>query len=433
MSVRNTAVAIDDALVFHHPLMARLVSARRFLQLSWAWRLKDDDQTPDQFVDFACTLFSDRYQRLLMRTPRVMSLQTFQLYYHCDQHFKTGRYVVRVVFHKRPEDTVRSGNWNTMSTELLEKLLNGVPLTGGYFTAAGGATVDIAKFFHQRGAFFVGSVGAQTYRLLHPEGDGIPAPEPPSTALYVEPWPGIREVVLLREYSRNPNCRSFIGFPITHLQQTHLICNIGAGATVARSTMEPVEKPQQQRMPQNLRHLHSLALADLIHVRNNNVTGRMLLRGGCMLWHQRVLLHLLFTGFMNGWQAHAVATGLQLFRMEAADDIVHHLTGFMLQYALECDKPSVRRTQPRAAADSDTDEEEEQAPGTNAEARSTARPGGARILSLAVGSDPPVLATAQWTPTASTFWAGVRMMPPSQYDMPTCTHRRHLIGRRHTV
>lgn len=67
--------------------------------------------------------------------------------------------------------------------------------------------------FQSKGALFIGSVGEQPYRLVDPAFDRLPVPESPRTAYYLKPREGIREIILLREYSQDPRYPFFLGLP----------------------------------------------------------------------------------------------------------------------------------------------------------------------------------------------------------------------------
>ena len=160
MAIRIGTSTISEEQLFRNPLLARMFSPRRFHQLTLAWRLKTDNQTPDQFLEFAPRVLCSRFEKLLVRAAPVLILHTYQMPFWCGRHkeimdaegritvLKTGRYTLRMVFHLKASDTQQSGNSASISVPLLEKLLRGIDLEGKYFTAIGGATVDMAKFFH---------------------------------------------------------------------------------------------------------------------------------------------------------------------------------------------------------------------------------------------------------------------------------------------
>lgn len=75
-------------------------------------------------------------------------------------------------------------------------------------------------------------------------------------------------------------------------------------------------------MPLNLNLMATQGNADDILLVHHHVFDRGL-AGCCMAWHQRVLLHMMFTGYVNGWVANSAFTGKPLERPEAVDDIVH--------------------------------------------------------------------------------------------------------------
>ena len=74
---------------------------------------------------------------------------------------------------------------------------------------------DVAFAFQLRGAYFVGSVGPQAYRIMNPQKYNIPTPTPPNAGLYLEPYPDVREVILLRDVTRLPARITWIGLPVS--------------------------------------------------------------------------------------------------------------------------------------------------------------------------------------------------------------------------
>ncbi|XP_043197787.1 uncharacterized protein LOC122368096 isoform X2 [Amphibalanus amphitrite] len=347
-TIKRRVENLREAPLFRNPLLAKMFTPKRFHQLTLAWRLKRDDQTPDEFLHFASKTLCANFERLLSGVTPVLIIHTYQLPLWCSDSkefldaecrltvLKAGRYVLRVIFHRRASDSEQSGNRPSISIPLLERLLEGITIRGKYFTCVGGATLEMAKFFHLRGAYFVGSVGRQAYRLLNPQKASIPTPELPSVGLYLEPYPGIREVILLRDVTRLTSRLTWIGFAVSKKSgfQQHLLCNIGGGEHSTLYVPGPKKDEIGVSVPHSLRAMEAVSLANeagFQHISFENVSGA---NTGSMLWHQRVTMHLLNMGFMNGWYAHAIASQNPLYRADAADDIYHHLFGFMYDWVI---------------------------------------------------------------------------------------------------
>ncbi|KAF0287878.1 hypothetical protein FJT64_013711 [Amphibalanus amphitrite] len=193
------------------------------------------------------------------------------------------------------------------------------------------------RCFQTRGAYFIGSVGPQVYRLVDPEKHSFPVPEEPFSGVYMQPLPGIREVVLLRNYSRSDQEQVWIGYPVPggrHLQ-THLICNIGAGEHTRRRISG--EKDKEEAVPYLLGTLeHHLMDNELFAAHMTSFFAcepRPRAPYRCdAVWHQCLLMHLLLLMFINGWHAHAHSTQTPLTNKYAVMDILHHLFGFMYDW-----------------------------------------------------------------------------------------------------
>ena len=160
LAIRRCKATISEQQLFKNPLLGRLFDPRRFHQLTLAWRLKRDGQTPDEFLEHAPMALCAGFRQLLATNPPVMSLHTYQMPLWCGRAgeimdaecritvLQAGRYTLRAIFHKKAGDSEQSGNSPSISVPLLKKLLKGIPLEGRYFMAIGGATVEMAKFFH---------------------------------------------------------------------------------------------------------------------------------------------------------------------------------------------------------------------------------------------------------------------------------------------
>ena len=173
-SITYNRKEIADDQLFDNPLLAGMVGPRRYQQLTRAFRLKRDDQTPDEFVDFAAREVTRNVETLLRPTVWVYNLQTYRLNLECQRTgcctcspytprapkcspkkgvllitlLKVANYVIKFAFHKTADDTQMSGNMPTASPSLLERLLDDVPLKQRFFVAAGCATLEMANYFH---------------------------------------------------------------------------------------------------------------------------------------------------------------------------------------------------------------------------------------------------------------------------------------------
>ncbi|XP_043197593.1 uncharacterized protein LOC122368024 [Amphibalanus amphitrite] len=362
-SIAYNREVITDELLVRNPLMARLMGPKRFLQLTRAFRLKHDDQDVEEFVDGATQTAFQCMPSLMAKSLWVYTLQTYPLGCYCPHPtvpegkmretisngslntfvlvtvLKVGYCVLRMTAHTAVDDTYMSGNVPTPSPELLNRLLADVPMKRRFFVAVGGATLTMAEYFHTRGAYFIGSVGPQVYRLVDPEKHSFPVPEEPFSGVYMQPLPGIREVVLLRNYSRSDQEQVWIGYPVPggrHLQ-THLICNIGAG----EHTRRPIsgEKDKEEAVPYLLGTLeHHLMDNELFAAHMTSFFAcepRPRAPYRCdAVWHQCLLMHLLLLMFINGWHAHAHSTQTPLTNKYAVMDILHHLFGFMYDWVV---------------------------------------------------------------------------------------------------
>ena len=159
-AIRGQATDISEEQLFRNPLLGRMFSQERFHQLTLAWRMKHDDQTPDEFLQFAVENVCDNFGRVVTEDVPVLNIHTYQLPLCPGGHgqmadaecrltvLKAGRYVIRMAFHLKASDSEQSGNSPSISVSLLERLLNGMNIEGKYFICVGGATVEMAKFFH---------------------------------------------------------------------------------------------------------------------------------------------------------------------------------------------------------------------------------------------------------------------------------------------
>ena len=114
----------------------------------------------------------------------------------------------------------------------------------------------------------------------------------------------------------------------------HLICNIGAGKQRSIRVTGLKKTTLEIQIPEIMWTMQTMARANDVSVRQlqfENISGA---NKGCMLWHQRIMMHLLNIGFINGWHAHGIVTGSPLYRSSAAEDIHHHLYGFMYDWVI---------------------------------------------------------------------------------------------------